>query len=435
MILSLRPNVLISKNEPFAINLLNNRCYNLDKAEYEVLTCIENGDVEFNLSTSVTSLLEKELVQLKSNATRLKREIDSQINDYFVNSGSLCIMPTEKCNFRCTYCYETFKVGKMSENIITGIEKYLDANLKKFKYYSLGFFGGEPLLHPNIILQIAKKYRCLQKENGIGGSIGITTNGYPLSMEVIEKLNEVEVDFYHISIDGSESIHNSQRKLINGKATYSTILNNIESVLKNTKSKVIFRINYDSKSTQKELIINWLKDEIFPKFSCFSDQIIYNVVSVWQATTTSIDGICIKDLQTFNSYFEIQKSICEHKNFDSPLDYLLNQTSELGSLACYAGKPNNYIIGANGKIYKCSVAFDLDENNIGNIMSDGQLLVDSKKEELWISENSLTDKQCNKCAFDTRCLGLNCPLARIQSSLPPCPTEKKYIEEYISANF
>ena len=27
----------------------------------------------------------------------------------------LILLPTEKCNFRCTYCYEDFELGKMSE--------------------------------------------------------------------------------------------------------------------------------------------------------------------------------------------------------------------------------------------------------------------------------------------------------------------------------
>ncbi len=30
----------------------------------------------------------------------------------------LILMPTEQCNFRCTYCYEDFAIGKMSKSTI-----------------------------------------------------------------------------------------------------------------------------------------------------------------------------------------------------------------------------------------------------------------------------------------------------------------------------
>lgn len=38
----------------------------------------------------------------------------------------LIILPTEKCNLRCVYCYEDFKKGKMSEKI---------EEIKKDQYY------------------------------------------------------------------------------------------------------------------------------------------------------------------------------------------------------------------------------------------------------------------------------------------------------------
>ncbi len=36
----------------------------------------------------------------------------------------LIILPTEKCNFRCTYCYEDFMIGAMKEPVQRGIERF-----------------------------------------------------------------------------------------------------------------------------------------------------------------------------------------------------------------------------------------------------------------------------------------------------------------------
>ena len=33
----------------------------------------------------------------------------------------LILMPTEACNFRCTYCYEDFKLKRMAPAVLRGV--------------------------------------------------------------------------------------------------------------------------------------------------------------------------------------------------------------------------------------------------------------------------------------------------------------------------
>ena len=58
--------------------------------------------------------------------------------DYF----SLTLMPTEQCNFRCTYCYEDFSIGKMKEDVIRGIKNLLKQRIPTLKYLNISWFGG-----------------------------------------------------------------------------------------------------------------------------------------------------------------------------------------------------------------------------------------------------------------------------------------------------
>ncbi|TOB11935.1 radical SAM protein, partial [Vibrio parahaemolyticus] len=58
----------------------------------------------------------------------------------------LIIFPTEKCNFRCTYCYEKFEVGRMSNELIQGIKKFLEVRIPELDRLVISWFGGEPLL-------------------------------------------------------------------------------------------------------------------------------------------------------------------------------------------------------------------------------------------------------------------------------------------------
>ncbi|MFF7227919.1 hypothetical protein [Streptomyces sioyaensis] len=41
----------------------------------------------------------------------------------------LIILPTEQCNFRCTYCYEDFSVGRMGPETVQGVKRLLDRRL------------------------------------------------------------------------------------------------------------------------------------------------------------------------------------------------------------------------------------------------------------------------------------------------------------------
>ena len=44
----------------------------------------------------------------------------------------LIILPTEKCNFKCLYCYEEFKIGKMSIELQEDIINFVKNNIVNF---------------------------------------------------------------------------------------------------------------------------------------------------------------------------------------------------------------------------------------------------------------------------------------------------------------
>jgi len=57
------------------------------------------------------------------------------------NRQELIIMPTEKCNFRCSYCYEDFKIGSMPNWLIESIKKFISHRVKSIEDLSLSWFG------------------------------------------------------------------------------------------------------------------------------------------------------------------------------------------------------------------------------------------------------------------------------------------------------
>jgi uncharacterized protein len=122
----------------------------------------------------------------------------------------LIILPTEKCNFRCSYCYEDFMIGKMKEPVIQGIERFMERRIPELSQFSISWFGGEPLMAKNIVLRIAAHASRLCKQHGVSLDGGLTTNGYILDLDLFEELLSYNQRFFQITLDGWRDGHDAQ---------------------------------------------------------------------------------------------------------------------------------------------------------------------------------------------------------------------------------
>lgn len=117
---------------------------------------------------------------------------------------------------------ETSKYQAYSDFCAKGTEiadQQLIADLKK---------GGEPLLAVDTIDKLSTEFQSICKENHIQYFAGIITNGSLLTREIVKRLNELDVNFYQITVDGSKATHNQRRPLKGGGETYDLILKKIE---------------------------------------------------------------------------------------------------------------------------------------------------------------------------------------------------------------
>jgi uncharacterized protein len=139
----------------------------------------------------------------------------------------LILLPTEKCNFRCTYCYEDYALGRMPPSIIAGIKRLISNRSKKLKVLSISWFGGEPLLAKNIVLDIGTHAYNECKKNNTQFIAGITTNGYMLEPALLHQLISINHLNFQITLDGDEEWHNKTRIQANSKPTFDRIWNNL----------------------------------------------------------------------------------------------------------------------------------------------------------------------------------------------------------------
>ena len=175
-----------------------------------------------------------------------KRDIASitpeMVEHSLSNTLQICFEVTDKCNLACTYCGYRNMYGGYDERIGTDldIEKaktVLDSmcilwssNNGAFtqKAIDIAFYGGEPTLNMNFIIQIIDYVKSLKCTNRFF-TFSMTTNALLLH-KYMDFLAENEIRLL-ISLDGNEkgSIH---RKDIHNNPTFERVTRNIDLLKK-----------------------------------------------------------------------------------------------------------------------------------------------------------------------------------------------------------
>lgn len=122
------------------------------------------------------------------------------------------VLVTNKCNLRCSYCYEVEKNSDVvsTELIKEELKKELQNSIKQYTLVNVVFHGGEPFLAFDEMREISEwvwrefpndKVMCLA-----------TTNGTVLNPIIKEWLTENKKRFYPtLSLDGGRNDHNLNR--------------------------------------------------------------------------------------------------------------------------------------------------------------------------------------------------------------------------------
>lgn len=344
----------------------------------------------------------------------------------FDNSLSLTMLPTEQCNFRCKYCYEKFEKGKMSDEIVNGIIRYLRQNIGKHSKIFLNWFGGEPLLAMDVIENISLSALHFSQKTHIPLFGGIVTNGYLLSSDVVKTLLKYRVNNFQITLDGPSSIHNIYRTLISGKPTFDVILNNLRDIRDNIKFSmlsILIRVNVTEESFEgMEQFLDLMETE-FGNDNRF--KLFLHPVGNW-------GGEHIEEISS-NSFTNFSR-IFGHLTQRKRLSAFLTSAYEdhITSGLCYAAKRNNYVIGSDGTIYKCTVNLENEMNQVGNVQSNGTFDLDYKKLSQWVVPKNILS-ECQHCAFSKYCLDGRCPIHKIKSKniLEDCICSQKIEIDYI----
>ena len=146
---------------------------------------------------------------------------------------TLTLIVTKKCNFRCTYCYETHEEEIMTDDTWESLHTLIKKRVEKqgLKNWTINFFGGEPLLEYQRIIEFLLRVQNIMKEHPeIAFSGSIVTNGYLLTPQIYTKLIDLGITTYQITVDGFPKIHDRYRPLRNGRGTFKRVLTNLSDI-------------------------------------------------------------------------------------------------------------------------------------------------------------------------------------------------------------
>ena len=334
---------------------------------------------------------------------------------------SLIILTTGQCNFRCVYCYESFKDGEMSLETQESIIEFVKKNIGRYSALQVGWFGGEPLCGMGPLKNLSEAFLEICRKQGKPYVANITTNGYLLTLPVVRQLKKWHVLSYQITIDGLEDTHNRQKPLAGGGKTFERVIANLEAIRDHEKSKMLaFTIRTNISREIKAQIKEYQRfyGQRFGGDSRFK-YLFRPVMDLGGERVHDFADSMLEAHDFFESIFEI---------VSDPADGLLpisTSNFQPGNAVCYAAKAGHFVFDPKGNILKCTCNLDdCDPNTIGSVLTDRQWHIDTSKYAAWLNE----PHECEKtCFFAPVCLGESCPAARVIQGIEreACPREKR----------
>lgn len=328
----------------------------------------------------------------------------------------LILLASEDCNFRCTYCYEDFARGTMKPWVREGIKRFVQGRLDSLRSLSVNWFGGEPLYGFQAIEDLAPFFIRISEEHSLKYTSAMTTNGYLLTPEVTEKVLAWNVRHFQITIDGLEEDHNRSRPSRDGQNTFGVILKNLKALACRDEDYVVdVRFNFDQQNYHKCPEFLDMVEREFNRDPRF--RLRFRSVGKWGGPNDDKLDVCgTKDISNLER--EMKR---EARKRGLTLGDEISSVNGMGSQVCYAARPYNFLIGATGKLMKCTVDLDKNDRNVvGQLTESGELLLDRDKLARWTEPAFESDDKCRKCVVLPVCQGIYCPLVRIDSGESPC---------------
>jgi uncharacterized protein len=135
---------------------------------------------------------------------------------------------THDCNLGCGYCYAGRKFRKAMPAAVMRQAldlAFADGDAGKIQ---VSFFGGEPTLEWDLLIEAAEYARSLAGDRTLVQCV--TTNGTLLTKERVDRLADLDV-YVGLSIDGNQRAHEANRPSMSGQSTWAAVSKGLDMVV------------------------------------------------------------------------------------------------------------------------------------------------------------------------------------------------------------
>lgn len=331
--------------------------------EYDILFDLNQYRI-FYITDKIRKYFQNEMAieELNENEQSILKEIlanDIEDTEAEHSIHAVKIHVSNTCNLRCKYCYahggnygkkDSLMDKQTAEKVVHFI--HTSEKLKDIQYIT--FFGGEPLMNPEII-----EYICEQTCNDPVSYL-LQTNGTILNDKILQILTKYNI-LVTVSLDGPETVNDLNRVHINGKGTYKEIIQNILAMRQGGVNIVSIE-----GTMSREILENYSKTEIA--------DLLYKETGI-KSIKVEVD----ENLGYLMSEEEMKKEItCFFENALKD-KYLLDCDSYkiLSTIlsknypysVCPAGR-HVLTVGADGNIFPCQLFLDNSDWKMGDIEND-----------------------------------------------------------------
>jgi len=406
------------ENKVIAYNSYSNALALMEKAKHEMLNSFidEGTDIDDK----------KFLEQLKHGSFLVDDDVCEHDrirlrmlkNRFNTNVLNLTITPTADCNFRCLYCYEkdVVKPEYMTQEVEAAILEFTERHMNTISHLNISWYGGEPLMNLGTIERLSRKLIAMCDDNDVNYTSLMVTNGYLLTRESVELINELKISSLQISLDGDEETHNKRRPHVNGTGTFKNIFDNLVNS-KDILPHVALRINLDKNNVESWRTITMMLEEYG-----LTGKVMPTLGKV-TAYNDSYDKASCFDCGSFS------KEELKYYNEFRSKDYYMSRYPKLKSNYCGADHVNSHIIGTDGRMYKCWLEVGQDEKCIGGLTGN----VDAKEPVYlkYMLNDPTIDSKCSECNLLPVCMG-GCPYEKLYTQDYNCSSYKYALDSYLN---
>ena len=238
------------------LDICSGAVHAVDEIAYDIISLFENNDkstIIEEISKKYPDLKESDIEECYNQVLSLKESGQLFKEDTFESMAgvlkektagvvkALCLHIAHTCNLNCSYCFASqgkyhgqravmsFEVGKRALD-------FLIENSGTRHNLEVDFFGGEPLMNFQVVKDLVKYARSIEKQHNKKFRFTLTTNGVLIDDDVIDFCNR-EMSNVVLSLDGRKEVHDRFRVDYNNNGSFDKIVPKFKKLVEKRGNK------------------------------------------------------------------------------------------------------------------------------------------------------------------------------------------------------